>query len=332
MSRIKLKVGSPLRKVKIIKGDDIIAQPREGILPFFHERPLGNSSSEQDRSFKEMFSAEDIDLEKEVPGKYDIDISSLIETDSNEKVIDDDLEEDYYPPENPTFFIEHRISNIDKPIQIDLSNIQEDTISISEAKQKIQEAYDRGFSDGKEVAGSTFIEDINKQQQWIRNFDNIVTDLRIQYSYELGILEEAVTKLALSVSEHILGYEVAISSEAIINQFKKAFAELDNELIIKIHIHPDNIEALKAIQSDLVEDSSRMRNVVIIADEKIGKGGCVLETNAGIIDAKIKTQLQNISEALMKTPQQDIENEADFDEYEQSLNNFSSEDNLENSY
>ena len=137
---------------------------------------------------------------------------------------------------------------------------------------------------------------------------------------EFGQLEESISKLALIVAEHILDYEVTQNSDAFINQLRKAISELDNEIILKIHIHPDNYQALVEIKSELVEDKSRIENVKIVQNEKIGRGGCLLETNAGIIDARIDTQLSKIKEALLKLPQSaDIQSEEDFENFEKNL-------------
>ncbi len=330
MSRVKLTINSPLRKVRIIKGTDIESLPSEGPLPFFREKSDSIRGRKQDKAFKDLFADEDIELQNKSETSADIDISQYINDLDMHSIITEEPAQRDEPVlvENPVFSQAFSFSNIEKPILIDTSNIREESISISEAKQRIQEAYDKGFVDGKEVTGSTFLEDINKYQQWIRNFDNINNDLRIQYSRELGLLEEAVSKLAIIVAEHILNYEVSINADIVIQQLSKAISELDNEILMKIHLHPENVEALEKVKSSLVDDPSRIQNLTIVQDEKVGRGGCILETNAGIIDARISTQLHKISDALSSSRKPEINSEADFDEYNQTIQENESFDNV----
>ena len=96
-------------------------------------------------------------------------------------------------------------------------------------------------------------------------------------------------------------HEASSDSNIVIDQCRKAINSLSNETIFKIHLHPDNIEILKNAKSKLVIDTSRLDNVALIADEGIDKIGCVLETSAGTIDARIKTQLEKTYTALLNT-------------------------------
>ena len=41
-----------------------------------------------------------------------------------------------------------------------------------------------------------------------------------------------------------------------------------------------------------------LRFIEIVEDRRVGDGGCVIETNAGTIDAKIETQIAEVARAL----------------------------------
>ena len=55
---------------------------------------------------------------------------------------------------------------------------------------------------------------------------------------------------------------------------------------------------VKEMRQDLMEMLDGLRHLEIVDDRRVGDGGCVIETNAGTIDAKIETQLAEVARAL----------------------------------
>jgi flagellar biosynthesis/type III secretory pathway protein FliH len=199
----------------------------------------------------------------------------------------------------PVFIEEFSISNSNEPVQISLSNVIEESLMIEDVKKEVQSAYDDGFKDGQQVTKSIYEAEIQKHLEWIRNFDIITEEFKKNYFSDMKKLEDSLISLAIMVSEHILGHETTANSNLVIEQCRKAINSLSNETIFKIYLHPDNIEILTSVNSGLVIDSTRLEGVVLIADETVDKLGCILETSAGKIDARLKTQLEKIHSALL---------------------------------
>jgi flagellar assembly protein FliH len=49
----------------------------------------------------------------------------------------------------------------------------------------------------------------------------------------------------------------------------------------------------------IASGSDSIRDMVIEADEKVERGGCILESDSGNVDARISTQLKKIEETLL---------------------------------
>ena len=156
----------------------------------------------------------------------------------------------------------------------------------------------RGFLDGQELTIYTFKNEIASHQQWVRNIDSVVKELQNHYLQEIANFEDSLVELAIMASEHILDHEIAANSEIVIEQTRKAIQSLDNDTIFKIHLHPDDIEALEKSKSELIKDSSKALKVEITANESVDKGSCILETSAGKVDATLRTQLERLKKKL----------------------------------
>lgn len=200
--------------------------------------------------------------------------------------------------ERPIFTEEYQISDTKEPLLISLQNVQSGMSELQQIKEEIQEAYDQGFADGQETTSATLQIQIIQHQQWLRNIDSVIKELRSQYSNSISELENSLITLSIMVAEKIIEREVTANSEIVVVEVRKAIKSLDNDIIFKIRVHPECLEILKMVKSNLITDSSRIENVIITADESVDLGGCVLETSAGNVDARIKAQLERIMSSL----------------------------------
>ncbi|MBM2815140.1 MAG: Flagellar assembly protein FliH/Type secretion system HrpE [Ignavibacteria bacterium] len=205
-----------------------------------------------------------------------------------------------------THYVEHfTISDSNQPIEIALDNILDLSTSLDEIKLEIQNAYEKGFKEGKETTNVMLEKEINRQQEWIRNIDNIVVELKGHLSDAMKNIAEQVPLLSIMAARHILEREISDKADLVIEQVRKAIFQLDNEDIFKIRLNPQDIDILTAIKSNLLTDKSRMENVVLAADDSVERGSCMLETSVGFLDATIGAQLENIKGTLAQIIKED---------------------------
>lgn len=171
-------------------------------------------------------------------------------------------------------------------------------LTLEEIQKEIQDAYNQGFADGQETTRASFQTQIQQHQKWLKNLDSVIADLRSQYSNTIAGLENSVVDLAIMVAEHILDHEASQNSGIVVEQTRKAIQSLDNDVIFKIRIHPQNIEILERAKSILLTDASVTSEIQIVSDSSVDIAGCILETSAGTVDARIQTQLRRIKSSL----------------------------------
>ncbi|MBI5325537.1 MAG: hypothetical protein HZB41_09765 [Ignavibacteriae bacterium] len=210
------------------------------------------------------------------------------------------------------FSQEFSFSGSDQPVEISIKELPTQFIPRDVADKQKKDAYETGFAEGEDYAVNVYKNEIESYQHWIRNIENVIRELKAQVSGELSLLEESLPELAVIVSEKILEGEISDNSKAVIEQVRKAIKSLDNEIIFKIHLNPSDIEILEAVQSSLVDDSSRISDVQLVSNDSVEKGFCMLETSVGNVDARRVSQLEiiknTIKTALQKDqPDRDIE-------------------------
>jgi flagellar assembly protein FliH len=69
---------------------------------------------------------------------------------------------------------------------------------------------------------------------------------------------------------------------------------------VKLRVHPDDESTLRQRRVEVSSAIDSLREVVIEADDKIERGGCIVESDSGNVDARLSTQLRSIELVLFE--------------------------------
>ncbi len=174
------------------------------------------------------------------------------------------------------------------------------TLTEEELKAQLKAAYDQGFNDGREVASRTFQRELQAAEEHIRSVDQLLLSIQQQFQKLQSELEKAVADLAIVIAETILQEKLQEEQiQLIIRQIQAVFREFPVFEELTIRLNPQDIEALQQAQSQLFAPGE-VRNITLIPDERIERGGCIIETPLGAIDAQLSTQLAQIRQRLQQ--------------------------------
>lgn len=211
--------------------------------------------------------------------------------------------------ERPVFSGYYTIKNLGKPIQLDLRKVNYLEYSAEELQEQVQSAYERGFQDGQQTTQMTFAEEFSKFEEWIRNIDQVTEELTSEFRRNMKALGGALIPLAIQVARHILNTEAQQNPEIVEQQVKKALDFIDNEQIFEIRLNPQDVEILNSVRSRLAGSEPKLEGVELVPDSSISRGGCIVESSVGRIDATFESQLRKIQENLENINlESDIEN------------------------
>ncbi|MBI2897038.1 MAG: type III secretion system stator protein SctL [Deltaproteobacteria bacterium] len=114
----------------------------------------------------------------------------------------------------------------------------------------------------------------------------------------LADAEEDIARLAVQIARKILGAELALGPDAIGRIVSSALGSARLGRSIVVRAHPDDLHGLEASRPTLLAAAGRSEGLVLRADPSIGRGGCIVESELGTIDARLDTQLDAIERAL----------------------------------
>jgi type III secretion protein L len=110
--------------------------------------------------------------------------------------------------------------------------------------------------------------------------------------------EADLRALAVKIAEKILGRELELQPNAVVDVAREAIRLIGEPHTVTLRAHPDDVEALERGRPRLLERLRTSAALTIRADERIGRGGCIVESELGLVDARLSTQLEAIERAL----------------------------------
>ncbi len=157
-----------------------------------------------------------------------------------------------------------------------------------EAETIKKSAFEEGYRKGLEQAE----EDIAAFRKEFTSFMDATTDV---FEY----IAPDILEISVNIAKKIIKKEVETDPQVLINTIVDVLKTLaKNEPKITIRVRPKAVQFIKDTLPNITYQYGIEAKINIIADPSIEEGGCVLQTNNGIVDASIDTQVEIIKKAL----------------------------------
>ena len=123
------------------------------------------------------------------------------------------------------------------------------------------------------------------------------TQLQCQEYYRT--VEQQMSEVVLQAVRKILhDYDqVALTLKVV----REALSLVSNQKQVTVRVHPEQVTAVRDQIARVHKDFPEIGYLDISADARLDQGGCILETEVGIIDASLDGQLEALSRAISMT-------------------------------
>ncbi|MDO7256277.1 flagellar assembly protein FliH [Borreliella burgdorferi] len=148
-----------------------------------------------------------------------------------------------------------------------------------------EEGYSKGYESG--------FEDFDKV---MRKLHVIIASLIAERK---GILESSsgqIVSLVMQIAIKVIKRITDSQKDIVLENVNEVLKRVKDKTQITIRVNLDDLDIVRHKKSDFISRFDIIENLEIIEDPNIGKGGCIIETNFGEIDARISSQLDKIEE------------------------------------
>jgi len=170
---------------------------------------------------------------------------------------------------------------------------------IKEAELKVSEieheAYKRGYDAGREEGYK------EGQAEVMRLIDRLGTIVSTAVDIRDDIIrssEKLMTEMILMIARKVIKDEIVERREVVINNIKEALQRVKDRDRIDIRVNFADLDMTTAHKDELIKMMESLKKVNIYEDSRVERGGCIIETDVGAIDARVSTQLEAIEEAI----------------------------------
>lgn len=154
-----------------------------------------------------------------------------------------------------------------------------------ECQKLLEKAKDAGFNKG--------LSEFNKQ---IIHYEERIKKMEHE-------LQKLVLPLALKAAKKIVGKELSLNPDTIVDIVRQTLKSVSQNHHIKIFVSKEDKEILEKKKKEIKEMLEHVQTFKIEEKEDITPGGCIIETEAGIINASLENQwraLESAFETFMK--------------------------------
>jgi flagellar biosynthesis/type III secretory pathway protein FliH len=111
-------------------------------------------------------------------------------------------------------------------------------------------------------------------------------------------LELQAVELGLLLAEKIVGAAVAVDPELVVEAVRGALRGLVERERVTVLVHPDDLELVRGAMGGLVTTLGGIEHAEVQAERRVARGGAVVRTPDGDVDARVETKLQRARDVV----------------------------------
>lgn len=179
----------------------------------------------------------------------------------------------------------------------DAARIRQEAASEAERikAQAYENARKEGFEKGQKEGFEKGLEQVNKLISQLEIITRDADECR------RNILENAkhdIVDLSVKIAEKVVKATCAKQRDIAVRNAEYALGLLKEKSPAVIRVNLADIEVAREYRSVLLNMFDKVESIKIAEDPAVEQGGCIVESNAGGVDANIQTQLSSIRSSL----------------------------------
>jgi flagellar assembly protein FliH len=182
----------------------------------------------------------------------------------------------------------------------ELRNLPEDTpgpdchaAAPPDTGKKIEAAYLQGKEEGTQQANERFESSLEMFAQGIEEVSRLRETLLQNSTHDM-------LRLVMSIARQVIHCEISVNREVILATLGKALNAAVSSDSYRIKVNPEDLALVTEKKPLFLASINGLKNIVFEADPVIARGGCLVESELGEVDATIDSQLEEIRRTLLE--------------------------------
>lgn len=165
-------------------------------------------------------------------------------------------------------------------------------------EQKIKDdAKQDGFKQGHDDGYSAGESEIERLVERLRK---MVEALMLRREEILKETEQQIVELVILMTRKVVKIISETQKTAIMSNILAALKKVKSRGNVILHVNLEDLKLASANADEFIKRVENIQGITVVEDSTVEKGGCVVETDFGAIDARISSQLSELEEKIME--------------------------------
>lgn len=161
-------------------------------------------------------------------------------------------------------------------------------------RQDLQASFERGRIDGEQRLSEQLV---RQRAELMELQTGVLAALRDAVPQVIRDTERTLAALALAAARKLVA-DLPISSEMIEAAVREACAAVEDTADFTVLVHPEDLALLERVNSPILLPQGGRDRLRFQPSHQVSRGGCLVQTQFGVLDARRETKLARLEQAL----------------------------------
>lgn len=172
---------------------------------------------------------------------------------------------------------------------------------IQEAELKRNEQMTLAFNEGYEKGNEAGFQDGNREAQRLIDRLHVIIDKTMDRRQEiLDETEQQIVDLVLLMTRKVVKVISENQRTVVMSNIVQALRKVKGRGDVTIRVNLADLELTTEHTADFVQSVENIKNISVVEDSSVDRGGCIVETDFGAIDARISSQLTELEQRILE--------------------------------
>jgi flagellar assembly protein FliH len=164
-------------------------------------------------------------------------------------------------------------------------------------QQAYDEGFQQGFEDGIERGRAEGVENFKKSTEDIlKRLQDAENDYYNHITQLLNSLEPRIIDIVLVIAKTIIKKEIERDDELVLRTIREASKNLTRRDKVLLTSHRSEVDKIAEESRNIIQSSDMISDIEVVPGDQVDKGGVIISSSEGSIDARIDSQMEVISD------------------------------------
>jgi len=161
----------------------------------------------------------------------------------------------------------------------------------ADAEQIRRQALEEGYAAGRHEA-------LEALAPALSALATATEEVRAAQAEAASELERRAVELGMALASKVLAGALSVQPERVLDSVQGALRGIVERERVIVMVNPEDLEIVQGAAEELKATLGGIDHCVIEAERRVGRGGCIVRTPVGDVDARIETKLERATEVV----------------------------------